>query len=150
MSKHLRFLFVALAVVVVAASSIYFYRNSTKSRIDQFPYSLPSRQLESFRGSAERGDCEAARQLAMYYLNGALELDTAIKWLRVAARCPNASTKQYLVETLIGGNPRSDENVALTSEINGLIAEIRETDPGRAKELQEQVRKWIVDHSSRK
>jgi hypothetical protein len=100
-------------------------------------YSLPPAEIERLTHEAARGSCESSIRLAKYYLYGALDLDVATKWLRVAAKCSDIAPKEYLVQILM----RNRGDPAAAEEVRQLIGEIRKTDQTKARELEDQLNK---------
>jgi hypothetical protein len=133
----LPFCLVAL-VSVASVLGVYFFQHRSRPDSEGFSYVLSSGEIERLTGKAARGDCVASMRLAKYYLYGALELDTGMKWLRIAARCPDAGSKAYLAKMLM--MYKKDDSAAVV-EIGRLIEEIRQIDPARATELEEQRKK---------
>lgn len=135
MNKHVWVVFIVTAIIVASSFAIYFCQYRPKHEFRGFPYSLTKSDVEYLKEKSIRGDCEASTRLAMYYLYGALELDTATKFLRIAAKCPDNAPKEYLVHILMHNKDDSET----TAEIHQLIDEIRKTDPAKATELEGQL-----------
>jgi hypothetical protein len=116
----------------------FFYGRSTVDSPPASPYNLSSHEIELLKGQATQGDCEAARSLARYYFDVALSLKGGTEWQRVAAaNCPDEGSKVDLAWLLI--HYKTDS--ASDKEIADLIERIRATNPARAAELEDELKK---------
>ena len=127
------------AVAVCVAAALYFrllHRAAPGS--DSLRNSLAP-EITKLLCAGERGDCEAAEKLARYYLDEALDLKCATRWLRSAARCPGAryaGSRELLAYYLM----HDKDDPAIAAEITALIGEIRSANPAKAAELEEQLK----------
>lgn len=98
-------------------------------------FQLSDDELMRVKGSARAGDCSAALKVAHHYSFVKNDFDSAISWLRLAAKCPDSSPKAELVYMLLGyaAKPEIDE------EIDRLIAAIHLTNPSLAGEVRAEV-----------
>jgi hypothetical protein len=121
-------------VSVVSVFYVHFYQHSRSEAGPQgFPYVLAPDEIKSLRGKAEHGDCEASFRLAKYFLYGALDLEAGTHWLRLAAKCPDATTKEYLVEIL-----KRSQDPAASQEVDQLLVDIRKVDPAWVAKFNDQ------------
>jgi hypothetical protein len=120
MSKRITILCVVALVSVTFVVYLRFYQRSSVPNVDGFPYFLSPDEMAGLQVKAQRGDCDAAFRLAKYYLYGALQLDTRTKWLRLAAKCPNAEVKGYLAKILMhnGDDPAAAAEISQTHRGN--------------------------------
>lgn len=133
MKKYLLvFSILAVACVLIA----YFAKHRAARESEGFPYVLSAGEIEALKAKSANGDCESSTRLAMYYLYGALDLDAATKWLRLAAKCPDVTPKEYLAEILV----RNKDDPAAATEVSQLVAEIRAIDPERAAKLEDRLK----------
>lgn len=69
-------------------------------------------------------------------MNVSLHYDDAVRWSRIAARCPVLTYKETLFALLV----RETEDANITREVDNLVMEISALDPKRASHL-----KLVVD-----
>ncbi|MFZ6735850.1 hypothetical protein ACO0LG_28275 [Undibacterium sp. Ji42W] len=135
MIKYLSLGFIATLFCFATWFAVDFYRSDSKPAASHFPYSVSTDEKADLERKAVLGDCDASTRLAQYYLYGALDLDAATKYLRVAAKCSDIAPKEYLVNILM----RNLDNPAATAEIKLLIDDIRKIDPEKATKLEDQL-----------
>jgi TPR repeat protein len=102
---------------------------------------LPSQDVERLMKSAMAGDCQAALKLARHYNEGLdYRFDQALRWYRIAARCPDIEIKYELISWLTTDNQHG-EHIA---EINQLLAQIEQVNPKRAAAIKQEYQstKW--------
>lgn len=75
---------------------------------------------------ARLGDCDSAYQLGRHNAFFAVNADQAIRWYRLAAKCPHAAAKGELLGILMHFSDRD-------SEVDRLLAEIKELDSKAAE-----------------
>lgn len=71
------------------------------------------------------GDCEAAYKLGRHHLFFSLNTNEAIRWYRLAVKCPHAAAKGELIMVLMHFE-------AEDAEVDRLLAEIAKLDPKAA------------------
>lgn len=77
-------------------------------------------------GAAQEGDCDAAFTLARHHAFYTARYDEAIRWYRIAAKCPHIGAKGELVGMLM--------NLAEHDpEVDRLLSEIEQLDPKTAE-----------------
>jgi hypothetical protein len=113
---------------------------SAQGASSETPYGLPKSELVVLHLMALRGNCAAANRLGMYNWYGALQPDEAIRWLRVASRCPDVVYRVHLLAILVTLNP----DPKLTNEISKLITEIQQTDPAEALVWRQNAEKFHI------
>jgi hypothetical protein len=96
---------------------------------------LTDQELPVLKGLASGGDCGAALRVARHYSFVLNDSDEAISWLRLAAKCPAPEPKAELAYLLLGAKTRP----GVAEEIEGLIVQIRATNPGLAEEVRKEV-----------
>jgi hypothetical protein len=98
-------------------------------------YAIPVRDLERLQAEAKNGNCQAAQRLGAFHMNYTLQYNNAVKWFRIAAKCPEVSPKEYLIILLIHvkNHPEVD------AEVDRLISEIQAIEPARAAKLRTDV-----------
>ena len=133
--------YIAMACVLVLAALLVYLLYQKHIRQERYSngisYNLTSDDVERLKSKSENGDCNAAYRLALYYMYGSLQPDDGLKWLRVAAKCPDANPKEYLI-FLLSIN-KDDPQVA--KEMSRLVEEIRDIDPARATEVENRLGK---------
>jgi hypothetical protein len=107
-------------------------QSSDKATNPASDYAIRKEEIDQLQLQARNGDCQAAQRLGAYYMNYKLDYNNAVKWFRMAARCPNVAPKEYLIVLLrqVENHPEID------AELDRLILEIRALDPARAAELE--------------
>lgn len=98
-------------------------------------FRISDNEMEAVRVAALAGNCPAAYRLARHFSFFILDFDSAVVWLRVAAKCPDTNAKSELVYTLLGTKNPSDH----LQEIERLIQEIQAIDPNQAQVVKEEV-----------
>lgn len=82
---------------------------------------------------AKSGDCQAAYKLARHHIFYTVNTNEAIRWYRLAARCPYAPAKGELVGILMHFD-------TYDSEVDRLLSEIEHLDPKSAADDRAAVR----------
>lgn len=100
-------------------------------------FKLSDDELMRLTGSAKAGDCSAALQVAHHYSFVKNDFDSAISWLRSAAKCQDNSPKAELVYMLLGYTAKPE----IEEEIDQLIAAIRLTNPSLAEQVRTEVKR---------
>jgi len=136
MIKYLSWSAIVILMCLATWFAVDFYRSNPKPAANHFPYSISTNEKADLEQKAALGDCNASTRLAQYYLYGALDLDAATKYLRIAAKCPDVAPKEYLVNILM----HSVDNPAVSAEIKLLVDDIRKTDPEKATKLDDQLK----------
>ena len=72
--------------------------------------------------AAQAGDCDAAFRLGRHHAFFSRKDDEAIRWYRIAAKCPHVGAKGELVAMLLN-DPEHDR------EVDRLLLEIEQLDP---------------------
>jgi hypothetical protein len=90
---------------------------------------ISENERASLKASADRGNCNAALRLGKYNLDVTLQNDEAIKWLRIAGKCPDIRAKAWLVAALLTKN----EDPAVDAEIDSVVLEMKKIDPESVK-----------------
>lgn len=125
-ARRLTFLGLFLLAFAVVLFATYLSREEAVSPAKE--YDLSEKEFEEVRELAIAGDCIAAYKLAKFHSNVTLKSAEAIRWLRIAVKCPDTNPKIELVSMLSG-----DESPAAISEIENLIAQIEKMDPVAAE-----------------
>ena len=129
-----------LVLLAIAASYIIFARkkddqiaSSTAKNIPSnspvAEYAIPANEMVGLQEKASNGDCKAAFRLAQYHMNITLHYWDALKWSRLAAKCPDVRAKETLIALLTNMRDRPE----VIAETDRLISEIKEIDPARAE-----------------
>lgn len=124
-----------LICLLIGLYSGYWFLKKERDAMAVSPtveFNLTPRDIASLEARSLGGDCRAAYQLARYHSNFTLKSEEAIRWFRLAVRCPDINPKVELIALLIG-----DKNPAHTEEIRQLIQEIGKTDLPAAKRAEE-------------
>jgi hypothetical protein len=128
------------AFVVAGAlliSTRYLHFNDDAKDLPVSPsadFQLSESEIVNFQRQAISGDCVAAHKLARYHDYFSLKFDEAIRWFRIAVKCPDVNPKLELIGLLLG-----NENPAILREVDDLVLEIRKTDPEAAMSIQKVV-----------
>ncbi|MBI3729056.1 MAG: hypothetical protein HY254_12095 [Burkholderiales bacterium] len=136
MIKFLSWSSIAILVCLVTWFSVNFYVSDSKPAASHFPYSISTNEKAGLEQKAALGDCDASTRLAQYYLYGALDVDAAVKQLRIAVRCSDVAPKEYLVNILM----HNQDKPAVSAEIKILVDGIRKIDPEKATKLEDQLK----------
>jgi hypothetical protein len=137
--KHLVLLgLLGCVSAIVAYTIVHLSKEDPAQRV----FSVSDEELARLKSKASRGECRPAAEVGQLYLNEALDRETAMTWFRIAARCPDAGSKELLAEIL--AQLRSDP--AAIKEINQLVDEIRSLDPERAAVLVQQFKSEGAGH----
>lgn len=104
---------------------------------------LGETELATMTQRATNGDCAAAGKLRSHYANVALDLDSAVKWGRVAANCPDPLAKEMLVVLLV-----QQEGPQVEAEIDTLLREIGKVDAASAERLSRTVQRVRTESST--
>lgn len=97
---------------------------------------LAEPELATLKARANDGDCTAALKVARHYSFVVNDFNESFAWLRFAAKCPEAEPKAELAYLLLAGEIRP----GVVSEIEGLIVQISETNPGLAEAVRKELR----------
>lgn len=136
MIKYLSWSAMVILMCLATWFSVDFYRSNPKPAANHFPYSISTDEKTDLERKAVLGDCDASTRLAQYYLYGALDLDAATKYLRIAAKCSDIAPKEYLVNILM----HNLDNPAAIAEIKLLVDDIRKIDSEKAAKLEGQLK----------
>jgi TPR repeat protein len=144
---------IAVGLALVVSMSIYRIatREKTHTPLPAVAFRedlIRTQEVARYKKAAASGDCHAKLELAHYYNEGPeYQYDEAMRWYRLAARCPGIKAKSELVGWLAVTNPKG-QNVA---EIEALMVEIEKLDPKEAADLRRRYQKnnWDLDASSR-
>lgn len=82
--------------------------------------------------AALAGDCDAAYRLGRHHAFYAVNRDEAVRWYRIAAKCPHADAKEELLGILMY-TPEDD------AEVDRLLSEIEQINPKMAESDRESV-----------
>ncbi|MBC3915985.1 hypothetical protein H8L32_00680 [Undibacterium sp. CY18W] len=129
---------VFLVAGVLLASIGYLFVNKDKTDLPVTPsaaFQLSELEITNFQKQALAGNCPATYKLARYHDYVTLKFDEAIRWFRMAVKCPDVNSKLELIGLLLG-----DEDPAILREVDDLILEIRKTDPDAAMSIQKVVK----------
>lgn len=88
--------------------------------------------------AAEAGDCDAAFTLARHHAFYTEKYDDAIRWYRIAAKCPHVGAKGELL-SMLRFNPKDD------AEVDRLLSEIEKLDPQAAESDRQAVAMARID-----
>ena len=135
---------VPIALIAVAIATLAGGCTATEgSNMAQAPISpaltmrLTNQELAALKELASGGDCGAALRVARHYSFVLNDFDEAISWLRLAAKCPAPEPKAELAYLLLAAKARPGPGIA--EEIEGLIVQIRASDPRLAEEVRKEV-----------
>jgi TPR repeat protein len=106
-------------------------------------FKLSSEQLNRLTVLASAGDCDSAERLGRHYLFFSRDYDGAVKWYRLAAKCPNANAKTQLI-ALLNNYPQH------YAEVDELLREISAIDSGIADDAREAVNLGRAEAGRRK
>lgn len=136
MSKVFSFL---ICGIVLFLTSYAFVKERRASEVvsPSSQFVIPANKMEALQLRAKSGDCDAAYMIGRHHSFFTLQVDEAIKWFRLAAKCPNVGPKEELISYLLN---IKDQN-GVDAEIDNLIAEIKKVDPVAAIKSQEEVRR---------
>lgn len=98
-------------------------------------YVIPANEIEGLQRKASNGDCRASYRLARYHENVTLHLWDSIKWLRLAAKCPDVRPKEELIMLLLPMRDRPD----VAAEIDRLLSEMKGIDSERAEVIKKEM-----------
>ncbi|MES2019201.1 MAG: hypothetical protein V4484_22130 [Pseudomonadota bacterium] len=98
-------------------------------------YAIQMEDIENLQKRANSGDCDAAQRLGLFHMNYTLEYDNAVKWFRVAAKCPDVTSKEYLIILLV--HVKNHPEVA--AEVDRLVLEIQSIDAKKAAKIKANV-----------
>ena len=131
---------IAFGIVILLGCAIGYVMSAREKNepavplIDMSPsnpvaeYVIPADEMEGFQTKASNGDCKAAYRLALYHENVTAQVWDAIKWLRLAAKCPDVRPKEELIMLLV---PIRDQP-GVAAEIDKVFSELKAIDPERA------------------
>jgi hypothetical protein len=135
MSKTVRTFVVAACITVLSAGSALSgppAEGRAPSTADAFK--IDDRIYKEIVRRARLGDCDAAFTLARHHVFYTTNDNEAIRWFRVAAKCPNVNAKGELL-VLLMHDPEHD------AEVDRLLVEIEQLDPETARRDREEVRR---------
>ncbi|WP_426177060.1 hypothetical protein [Massilia sp. TWR1-2-2] len=126
------------AVIVIASSVLIatlgiFVNISTqdKVRVEDSPagkYRIEEPVYGGLAKAAQSGDCKAAYRLGRHHVFATRNTNEAIRWYRLASKCPHADAKGELVSILMHFDTADAEVDRLLSEIQTINPEAAETD----------------------
>lgn len=134
MSKVFSFLLCGTVIFLIGYAFIKERRASeVVSPSSQFV--IPANKMEALQLRAKSGDCDAAYMIGRHHSFFTLQVDEAIKWFRLAAKCPNVKSKEELISYLL----IIKDQPGIDAEIDNLIVEIKKIDPVAVMKSQEEV-----------
>lgn len=136
-NKTKYFLAVGFALAIIATYLRLVARDGSRSGSPVSAYFIPIKEISMLTSKATDGDCNAAERLALYHMNVSLRYDDAVRWARIAAKCPVLDYK----ETLFALLARETEDARIMKEVDSLVLDIKTLDPERSSHL-----KQVVEH----
>lgn len=127
MKKRISVLVLGAALIGVFA---YWHILSKQRQLDYTPdyrdspagdYRIVEPDYSRLVQVAQAGDCDAAYRLGLHHINFSLNTEEAIRWLRLAAKCPNVAAKEELLSILA--------HMGTDAEVDRLVLEIEALDP---------------------
>lgn len=130
-----KFKFVLIIVVMIATMMLVYglvnhYSNSQPVS-PSAELNFPPRELAHLETQAKAGDCASAYQLARHHSSFTLNSNEAVRWFRVAVKCPGVSPRQELIALLLGGQDKASRQ-----EVDRLVLEILAADPDEGRRSQ--------------
>jgi hypothetical protein len=125
---------IVVLAVALFAGVIFFRYRSTGETVESpvsgsAAFMLSAQELRKLKDLGEKGDCEAAHRVSLYYTDVLNDFDQALPWLRIAARCPNANAKAELIYQLLSPIDKGESD----KEIDQLLLELEKIDPSQAQ-----------------
>lgn len=131
-----RILLLVLSLIIVAAwefrNSFIRAQHGDAGISGSQEYRLDGPNLELLTKAAQMGNCVAAHKLGRHHSFSTLNHDDAIRWLRIAAKCPDVSAKGELIALLMY-LPEDDR------EVDRLVLEIEQLDQETGASTRESV-----------
>ena len=134
-NKKKYFFAAGFALVIIATYLGLVTRDGNHPGSPVSAYSIPILEISKLTSRAAEGDCTAAERLALYHMNISLRYDDAVRWARIAAKCPVLDYK----ETLFALLARETEDATVMKEVDSLVLEIEALDPKRSSQLKQVV-----------
>ena len=125
----------AILGAAILATVTYRFRSTEREAPPPFGaerYRLDAATYHRLVKAAEAGDCDAAYHVARHYVFYAVDRNEAIRWYRIAAKCPHADAKDELLNLLV-------YTAADDAEVDRLLSELELIDPKMAKHDRESV-----------
>lgn len=123
---------IAVASFMSLAALAFFigpFKRQDQVRAEDSPagkYRIVEPAYSRLANAAQFGDCEAAYKLGRHHVFFTLKTNEAIRWYRLAAKCPHAAAKGELVAILMHFDTED-------AEVDRLLSEIAEIDPKAAE-----------------
>lgn len=114
-----------VALVIVFVAKIFRPEQITMESSPSGKNLVTEPEYSQLVAAARRDDCDAAYKLGRHHLSITLDTTEAIRWYRLAARCPHAAAKGELVGILM--HFESED-----AEVERLLTEIEKIDPKAA------------------
>lgn len=119
-----------LCAAVFSLAWLINYENREQALADQSPsgsHRIAEPTYSRLVIKAWLGNCEAAYKLGRHHVFFSLDANQAIRWYRLAAKCPHAAAKGELLGILMHFQ-------AQDTEVDRLLSEIAELDPKAAED----------------
>ena len=125
-------LFIVLAGIASLSALAYRLAPSERQAPDEAvagyaPYRLDGATYDHLSKLAQAGDCDAAYRLGRHHMFFSLNMEEAVRWYRIAAKCPDVRAKNELVGVLMHTSDDDAEIERLLSEIEQIDAKLAES-----------------------
>jgi len=126
-----KILYLAIGVALVAALGYWLMPEPARLEVnpEDSPagaYRVAEPAYSRLVTAAQAGNCDAAYKLGRHHIFFSLNTKEAIRWYRLAAKCPNANAKGELVGILMHFGTAD-------AEVDKLLLEIEQLDPEAAE-----------------
>jgi hypothetical protein len=138
MNKNVLILTASVCLVAVLTLSINFGNRKRVARIEDSPagsFRIAEPAYTRLANEAQSGDCQAAYRLARHHIFFTLNTNEAVRWYRLASKCPYAPAKGELAGILMHFDSYDAEVDRLLSEIEELDLKAAEKDRAAVKSV---------------
>lgn len=123
---------IGLALFGITVFAIWKPKRTPDAVAGASTYFIPEDQRGKIVAKALGGDCQSAYRLGLHYFFTTADEEEAVRWYRLAAKCPDVNPKADLVALLADKQCQS----GIRAEIEKLIEEITKHDPKLAESAQ--------------
>jgi hypothetical protein len=125
------FLLLGTATLMLAGLVLYIQERSRKPAIPSSVFAIAETDMEKLNSDARAGDCRSAYKIAQHHSYWTLQFDEAEIWLRIAAKCDDAPSKEALIALLLD----KEYEAGVSAEIDRLLVELHKLDEKSAKRV---------------